>query len=247
MKWKAFPIFPISRRMGFVPIPITIMLIRVVGQSVNFNDRTTLAALTTIWLTLLFIKIFNGVLMHSKSVEEVLLYKSLQMAANDEIDEYEDVGGKRRFYSISVPGSRRISLYDFTDVLTQAAKKAPAPIIKLRRNSSIRDSIDVEDKTQIDEQTPPRRSQSMGNFIRQNQEDDLDSEKEYQTDHITRCSHVEDLLNDQTNTHHPKKMIVPALQEELANIQAYSLLGDICQKTIGTSTSDLPPDEDLIS
>lgn len=36
----------VSRRMGFVPIPITIMLIRVVGQSVNLNERTTWAVLS---------------------------------------------------------------------------------------------------------------------------------------------------------------------------------------------------------
>ena len=60
-------------------------------------------------------------------------------------------------------------------MLTQAAKKAPAPIIKLRRNSSNRDSVE-EEKIRVDEQTPPRRTQSMGNFIRQEiDEEDLES------------------------------------------------------------------------
>jgi len=31
--------------MGFVPIPIAIMLIRVVSQSVNLYDRTTVAVI----------------------------------------------------------------------------------------------------------------------------------------------------------------------------------------------------------
>lgn len=132
--------------------------------------------------------------MYSKAVDEVLLYKSLQTTLQD-VDTDGDIGGKHRFHSQSVPGSRRISLYDFTgpfllwglikmglyfvDVLTQAAKKAPAPIIKLRRNSSIRDSTDVEERGRSDEQTPlPRRTQSMGNFLRQNEDVDLENEKE---------------------------------------------------------------------
>lgn len=48
----------------------------------------------------------------------------------------------------------------FVDVLTQTAKKAP--IIRLRRNS-IKQDIDKE--LRIEE--PPRRSQSVGNFVRQ--------------------------------------------------------------------------------
>jgi hypothetical protein len=62
--------------------------------------------------------------------------------------------------------------------LTQAAKRAPAPILKLRRNSSNRGSIE-EEKLRLDDQTPPRRTQSMGDFIRQviNKDDDNGSKE----------------------------------------------------------------------
>uniref|UniRef100_A0A915N1B2 Protein TAPT1 homolog n=1 Tax=Meloidogyne javanica TaxID=6303 RepID=A0A915N1B2_MELJA len=145
----------VSRRMGFVPIPIAIMLIRVVSQSVNLYDRTTVAVISTIWITMLFIKIVNGVLMHSKAVDQVIGY-SQQLAAQGEFETEECDGRKPRYLSRSMPGSPHMSLYDFSDVLTQTAKKAP--IIRLQRNSS---KQDVDEELRIEE--PPRRSQSVGN------------------------------------------------------------------------------------
>jgi hypothetical protein len=41
-----YRLLKVSRRMGFVPIPIAIMLIRVVSQSVDLKDQTTLAVLS---------------------------------------------------------------------------------------------------------------------------------------------------------------------------------------------------------
>jgi hypothetical protein len=72
----------------------------------------------TVWLTLLLVKVVNGVSMHSKAVDLVLAYRNdqLLLAAQDlEFEGEETVGErKRRFLSRSVPGSPRISLYDFS-------------------------------------------------------------------------------------------------------------------------------------
>jgi hypothetical protein len=52
--------------------------------------------------------------MHSKAVDQVREYKILQHAAQDGFEGEETGGRKQRFLSRSVPGSPRISLYDFT-------------------------------------------------------------------------------------------------------------------------------------
>ncbi|CAK5073024.1 unnamed protein product [Meloidogyne enterolobii] len=221
----------VSRRMGFVPIPIAIMLIRVVSQSVNLYDRTTVAVISTVWITMLFIKIVNGVLMHSKAVDQVIGY-SQQLAAQGEFESEECDGRKPRYLSRSMPGSPHMSLYDFSDVLTQTAKKAP--IIRLQRNSS---KQDIDEELRIEE--PPRRSQSVGNFVRQ-ETDENNEGNENNLSGIYDKTLKSD--RDEETQQQQRRMIVHP-QEELANIQAYSLLENVNQTTVSTSTSDLRHDD----
>ncbi|KAF7637252.1 hypothetical protein Mgra_00003219 [Meloidogyne graminicola] len=216
----------VSRRMGFVPIPIAIMLIRVVSQSVNFNDRTTVAVISTVWISMLFIKIVNGVLMHSKAVDQVIGY-SQQLAAEGEFDVGECGEKKTRYLSRSMPGSPHMSLYDFSDVLTQTAKKAP--IIRLRRNS-IKQDIDKE--LRIEE--PPRRSQSVGNFVRQETDKNIEINE---NDTSVLIDKTKNTIDEEPQQQHRRVIVHP--QEELANIQAYSLLENVNQITVSTSTRDL--------
>ncbi|KAI1724016.1 eukaryotic membrane protein family domain-containing protein [Ditylenchus destructor] len=112
----------VSRRMGFIPIPISIMLIRVISQSIDFHTNIYVVVFLMIWFLLLAIKILTGVFLHGKAVDQVLHYRKLQAQA-----EYEHY--KRRMLkqkSKSAPGSPRLSLIDFTDVLTQATEKGPS-------------------------------------------------------------------------------------------------------------------------
>ena len=51
--------------------------------------------LATVWMSMLFVKIVNGVSMHSKAVDQVVEYKSLQIASQDEF-EGEEIGERRR-------------------------------------------------------------------------------------------------------------------------------------------------------
>ena len=62
---------------------------------------------------MLFIKIVNGVLMHSKAVDQVIGY-SQQLAAQGEFETEECDGRKPRYLSRSMPGSPHMSLYDFS-------------------------------------------------------------------------------------------------------------------------------------
>uniref|UniRef100_A0A915MKL0 Transmembrane protein 138 n=1 Tax=Meloidogyne javanica TaxID=6303 RepID=A0A915MKL0_MELJA len=221
----------VSRRMGFVPIPIAIMLIRVVSQSVNLYDRTTVAVISTIWITMLFIKIVNGVLMHSKAVDQVIGY-SQQLAAQEEFETEECDGRKPRYLSRSMPGSPHMSLYDFSDVLTQTAKKAP--IIRLQRNSS---KQDIDEELRIEE--PPRRSQSVGNFVRQETDENAEGNENNLSGIYDKTLKSD---RDEETQQQQRRMIVHP-QEELANIQAYSLLENVNQTTVSTSTSDLRHDD----
>lgn len=71
---------------------------------------------------MLFIKIVNGVLMHSKAVDQVIGY-SQQLAAEGEFDVGECGEKKTRYLSRSMPGSPHMSLYDFSGNLFFVIKK----------------------------------------------------------------------------------------------------------------------------
>ncbi|KJH48327.1 eukaryotic membrane protein [Dictyocaulus viviparus] len=105
----------VSRRMGFIPIPLSIMLIRVLSQSLSLQGKTSIVICVLAWLLMLAIKICNGIVLLGKACAHVNAYKELQARAEYELFRKRMVGKKSK----SAPSSPRISLIDFSDVLHQ--------------------------------------------------------------------------------------------------------------------------------
>lgn len=113
----------VSRRMGFIPIPISIMLIRVITQSIDFSSKFYVTvfgkrfaarsssndSLVLIWMMLCAIKVLNGVFLHGKAVEHVIHYRNLQAQAEYELYRKRMLAAKSK----SAPSSPRLSLIDF--------------------------------------------------------------------------------------------------------------------------------------
>lgn len=114
----------VSRRMGFIPIPISIMLIRVISQSIDFSSKFYVTIfgsfseiflprqrtfLVLIWLLLCAIKVLNGVFLHGKAVEHVIHYRNLQAQTEYELYRKRMLAAKSK----SAPSSPRLSLIDF--------------------------------------------------------------------------------------------------------------------------------------
>ncbi|KAJ1351735.1 hypothetical protein KIN20_007860 [Parelaphostrongylus tenuis] len=107
----------VSRRMGFIPIPLSIMLIRVLSQSFTLHSKASLVICAFTWLLMLAVKIFNGIVLLGKACGHVMTYKELQARAEYELFRKRMVEKKSK----SAPNSPRISLIDFSDVLHQTA------------------------------------------------------------------------------------------------------------------------------
>ncbi|TKR86361.1 hypothetical protein L596_010967 [Steinernema carpocapsae] len=105
----------VSRRMGFIPIPLTVVLIRVIAQSINMEGRITVFLFVLAWIVIFTIKILNGIIVYGQACNYVQRYRNLQAQA-----EY-DIYRKRMLLkkSKSAPNSPRMSLIDFSDVLHQ--------------------------------------------------------------------------------------------------------------------------------
>jgi hypothetical protein len=116
----------VSRRMGFIPIPITIMLIRVIGQSIDFSRNVYIVVfgkfsinylyflIALLWLLLCTIKIVNGVFLHGNAVDYVARYRLLQQQAENNLYRKRMLSAKSK----SAPNSPRLSLIDFTGILS---------------------------------------------------------------------------------------------------------------------------------
>ncbi|CAD5226505.1 unnamed protein product [Bursaphelenchus okinawaensis] len=111
----------VSRRMGFIPVPIAIMLIRVISQSIDFHTNVYVMVFGFVWLSLLFIKVVNGVFLNSKSVYHVEQFRRLQHQAESELYRRRVLSAKSK----SAPSSPKIGLIDFSDILTQATRVPP--------------------------------------------------------------------------------------------------------------------------
>uniref|UniRef100_A0A914HCJ1 Uncharacterized protein n=1 Tax=Globodera rostochiensis TaxID=31243 RepID=A0A914HCJ1_GLORO len=86
----------VSRRMGF----ITILLIRVSCQSVDFENVFSISAFACAWLFLLFIKVFNGVSLYNKATDQVERFRS---AMNKEGRRNSDDDQSRRLFPSMFP------------------------------------------------------------------------------------------------------------------------------------------------
>ncbi|ETN86588.1 eukaryotic membrane protein, partial [Necator americanus] len=153
----------VSRRMGFIPIPLSIMLIRVLSQTFTLQSKTSLVICVIAWLLMVSIKICNGIVLLGKACVHVTEYKELQARAEYDLYRKRMVEKKSK----SAPSSPRISLIDFSDVLHQTAGVKGFTVSDLMSQwdeleiASQRRSIERER-----EERPPRRTQSLAHMSR---------------------------------------------------------------------------------
>uniref|UniRef100_A0A1I7XPC5 Protein TAPT1 homolog n=1 Tax=Heterorhabditis bacteriophora TaxID=37862 RepID=A0A1I7XPC5_HETBA len=178
----------VSRRMGFIPIPLSIMLIRVLSQTFTLQSKASAAIcgkkISTIffttftnftrnlfvslcfaviaWLLMIAVKTCNGIVLLGKACAHVTSYKELQARAEYDLYRKRMVEKKSK----SAPNSPRMSLIDFSDVLHQTAGVKGFTISDLMSQwedlqlASERRSIEKE----RDER--PRRTQSLAHMPR---------------------------------------------------------------------------------
>uniref|UniRef100_A0A183BQI4 PBPe domain-containing protein n=1 Tax=Globodera pallida TaxID=36090 RepID=A0A183BQI4_GLOPA len=79
---------------------ITILLIRVSCQSVDFENPFSISAFVCVWLFLLFIKVFNGVSLYNKATDQVGQFRS---AMNKEGRANSDDDESRRLFPSMFP------------------------------------------------------------------------------------------------------------------------------------------------
>ncbi|CEF63477.1 Transmembrane anterior posterior transformation protein 1 homolog [Strongyloides ratti] len=108
----------VARRMGFIPIHLLILLLRIISQSVSFSQFTVVLLCGT-WILLFLIKILNGYLLYNLSCHFVSQYREMQLKLEEDDARNRVVSSKSK----SAPSSPKISLIDFSDILTQAQNK----------------------------------------------------------------------------------------------------------------------------
>ncbi|CAG9537891.1 unnamed protein product [Cercopithifilaria johnstoni] len=200
----------VSRRMGFIPIPLTILLIRVITQTFDFTITSVQLIFCLTWLLLLTLKIVNGIVVLGKACGHVKHYRELQEKAECEIFRRRVLMKKSK----SAPNSPRISLIDFSDVLHQPSSN---------KGFTVSDLISHWDElNQSVETTPtpePRRTKSLAIF-KSRRDNSLPShtanaEKDEKED-------VSEVADQSKNT--PRKRTRTTGCESLSDVQAYTML-----------------------
>uniref|UniRef100_A0A0N4ZS18 Protein TAPT1 homolog n=1 Tax=Parastrongyloides trichosuri TaxID=131310 RepID=A0A0N4ZS18_PARTI len=108
----------VARRMGFIPIHLLILLLRIISQSIAFSHFTSLL-LGIAWIFLFIFKIFNGYILYIVSCRFVNNYREMQLNPDDDDARKRVLSSKSK----SAPSSPKISILDFSDILTQAQNK----------------------------------------------------------------------------------------------------------------------------
>ncbi|EFO27131.2 hypothetical protein LOAG_01351 [Loa loa] len=209
----------VSRRMGFIPIPLTIMLIRVITQTFDFTITSVQLVFCFTWILLLSLKIVNGIVVLGKACGHVKHYRKLQEKAECEIFRKRVL----MMRSKSAPNSPRISLIDFSDVLHQTASNKGFTISDLMSHwDELSRSLET---TPIPE---PRRTKSLAIF-KSRRDNSLPS-------HIanTEKDEKEDMseVTDQSKIT-PRKRARTTECESLSDVQAYTMLGNATEPVEG--------------
>uniref|UniRef100_A0A915BBS3 Protein TAPT1 homolog n=1 Tax=Parascaris univalens TaxID=6257 RepID=A0A915BBS3_PARUN len=207
----------VSRRMGFIPIPLTIMLIRVLTQSLTLTTKPALLLFGMAWFLLLTVKILNGIVMLGKACEYVIAYRNLQAKAEYEIYRKRLLMKKSK----SVPSSPRMSLIDFSDVLHQtAATKGGFTVSDLMSHWD--ELCRSAELAPVPETTTPRRTQSLASFSRQRRDNSLPPPA------IPECEEREEMqeVNDATKATPKRRQRPNECDESLSGVQAYTMLNN---------------------
>ncbi|CAB62802.1 Protein TAPT1 homolog [Caenorhabditis elegans] len=166
----------VSRRMGFIPIPLSIMIIRVLSQTFTLDNWGSCIIFGIGWLLVFAVKICNGVVMLGQACHHVKRFRDIQARAEFELFRKRMVEKKSK----SAPNSPRMSLIDFTDVLHQPAagkgftvsdmlsqweELQPSLLSSEIRRSTDRETAVSHLTARSDERTP-RRAVSMAHIPR---------------------------------------------------------------------------------
>ncbi|MCP9264616.1 Protein TAPT1-like protein [Dirofilaria immitis] len=214
----------VSRRMGFIPIPLTIMLIRVITQTFDFTITSVqlvfFRAIPGItWLLLLSLKIVNGIVVLGKACGHVKHYRELQEKAECEIFRKRVLMMKSK----SAPNSPRISLIDFSDVLHQTGANKGFTLSDLMSHwDELNRSLET---TPIPE---PRRTKSLAIF-KSRRDNSLPShtanvEKDEKED-------ASEVMDQPKNI--PRKRTRTTECESLSDVQAYTMLSNAIEPEAG--------------
>ncbi|MFH4973535.1 hypothetical protein AB6A40_000244 [Gnathostoma spinigerum] len=206
----------VSRRMGFIPIPLTIMLLRVLSQSFTFSSKFAIFLAVLTWILMLTIKVLNGIVLLGMACEHVNTYRDIE--AQTECELY-----RRRLLmkkSKSVPNSPRISLIDFSDVLHQTTGTKGFTVSDLMEQwDELRRAVELSPSPEL---CAPRRSQSMANFSQPRRDTSLPPPSIM----IPECDEREetnDILSDIAKSSTPRRRM-PTECEDLTDVQAYTML-----------------------
>ncbi|KAF1755319.1 hypothetical protein GCK72_021888 [Caenorhabditis remanei] len=180
----------VARRMGFIPIPLSIMIIRVLSQTFTLDNWGSIMIFVIGWLLLLAIKICNGVIMLGKACQHVKRFRDIQARSEFELFRKRMVEKKSK----SAPNSPRMSLIDFTDVLHQPAagkgftvsdmlsqwdELQPSLLSEMRRSTD-RETAVSGLMGRSDERTP-RRAVSMAHIPRRDRSEPPPASSEQET------------------------------------------------------------------
>lgn len=222
----------VSRRMGFIPIPLSIMLIRVLSQMFSLQNKTSIVICVLAWLLLLAIKICNGIVLLGKACAHVMAYKELKARAEYDLYRKRMVEKKSK----SAPSSPRISLIDFSDVLHQTAGVKGFTVSDLMYQWDDMETASQRRSTEKDrEERPPRRTQSLAHMSRAKRDKSEPpssipegDEKSAKDDASLSSSDKKEKDKEKTDTNQcsPKKKVAtsPADCDVLADVTAYTML-----------------------
>lgn len=153
----------VSRRMGFIPIPLSIMMIRVLSQTFSINNRWNILICFLGWLVMFVIKICNGIVMLGMACQHVKKYRDFKARA-------EYMSFRKRVVekkSKSAPSSPKISLIDFKDVCHQPEGVRGMTVSDLFSQLEDEPGLQSVERRLTDRgERTPRRTKSMANIPR---------------------------------------------------------------------------------
>lgn len=207
----------VSRRMGFIPIPLTIMVIRILTQTFDFTKRATLILLVIAWFLALSVKVLNGVVLLGKACEYVTAYRRLQERAEYEIYRSRLLLKKSK----SEPNSPRLSLIDFADVWQQSAAHMATKGFTVSDLLSQWDELcRTAEMSPTADSLPPRRTKSFGVISRPHRDTSLPPVAGTQEN--DESEEIIELGENENKPSLQKRRITEC--ESLSDVQAYTLL-----------------------
>ncbi|CAJ0586181.1 unnamed protein product, partial [Mesorhabditis spiculigera] len=157
----------VSRRMGFIPIPLLVMIFHVLHQTFSLTNTTNLVLFGLVWVLMLSIKVGNGVALMVNACQHVSAYRELQKQAEQNRIFRQRITGKK---SKSAPSSPKISIIDFNDICHQPSTThgfTISDVLTQLEHLKLGEPRSPAVASIIGDERTPRRTKSFGNLSRQ--------------------------------------------------------------------------------